>query len=119
MRDYRLGYGLGMLGKEGFGLRAGPGCQALGARFTTRWQGTTSRNGKTVRYEPAEWPSVANNSPFPRIVLLCPVEAYSSPNVRDGALRHQNRVLIWIDGHIPSRGTEFFLTDWMHGHRIG
>ena len=31
-------------------------------------------------------------------------------NVRDGALRRQNRVLIWIDGHIPSRVIEFFLT---------
>ena len=39
-------------------------------------------------------------------------------------LRRQNRVLFWIDGHIPSRVIEFFLTDWvqenaMHGHRIG
>ena len=40
-------------------------------------------------------------------------------NVRDGALRRQNRVLIWIDGHIPSRVIEFFLTGWMHGQRIG
>ena len=55
----------------------------------------------------------------PRIVLLCPVEAYPSLNVRGGALRRQNRVLIWIDGHIPSRVIDFFLTDWMHGHRIG
>ena len=38
---------------------------------------------------------------------------------RDGALRRQNRVLIGIDGHIPSRVTEFFLTDWMNGQRIG
>ena len=35
-----------------------------------------------------------------------------------------NRVLIWIDGHIPSRVVEFFLTDWiqedaLYGHRIG
>ena len=29
------------------------------------------------------------------------------------AARRQNRVLIWIDGHIPSRVIEFFLTDWM------
>ena len=48
---------------------------------------------------------MANNSPFPRIILLCP--------------GRQNRVLIWIDGHIPPRVTEFFLTDWMHGHLIG
>ena len=41
------------------------------------------------------------------------------PGVRDGALRRQNRVLIWIDGHIPSRVIEFFLTDWMNGQRIG
>ena len=39
-------------------------------------------------------------------------------------LRRQNRVLFWIDGHIPSRVIEFFLTDWiqedsLHGHRIG
>ena len=36
----------------------------------------------------------------------------------------QNRVLIWIDGHIPSRVIGFFPTDWiqenaLHGHRIG
>ena len=36
----------------------------------------------------------------------------------------QLRVLIWIDGHIPSRVMEFFLTDWiqenaMNGQRIG
>ena len=41
------------------------------------------------------------------------------PNVRDGALRRQNRVPIWIDVHISSRVIEFFLTDWMHRHRIG
>ena len=39
-------------------------------------------------------------------------------------LRRQKRVLFWIDGHIPSRVIEFFLTDWvqenaMHGHHIG
>ena len=28
----------------------------------------------------------------------------------------QNRVLIWIDGHIPSRVIEFFLTDWIQEH---
>ena len=39
-------------------------------------------------------------------------------NVRDGALRRQNRVLIWIDGHIPPRVLELSLTDWMHSHRI-
>ena len=26
---------------------------------------------------------------------------------------------IWIDGHIPSRVIEFFLTGWMHGQRLG
>ena len=51
---------------------------------------------------------------FLRIILLCPVEVYP-PNVRVGALRRQNRVLIWIDGHIPPRVIEFFLTDWMQG----
>ena len=65
-----------------------------------------------------EWPEGpllrrANNG------ALCPVEVYPSPNVRDGALRRQNRVLIWIDGHIPPRVIEFFLTDWIQGHRIG
>ena len=34
------------------------------------------------------------------------------------ALRRQNRILIWIDGHIPSRVIEFFPTDWMRGRRI-
>ena len=48
----------------------------------------------------------------------------AASNVRDGALRRQNRVLIWIDGHLPPRVTEFYLTDWiqedaMHGQRIG
>ena len=55
----------------------------------------------------------------PPYFLLCPVEVYPTPNVRDGALRLQNRVLIWVDGHISSRVIEFFLTDWMHRQRIG
>ena len=40
--------------------------------------GVTSRNGKTVRQELSGWPLVAHNGPFPRIILLCPVEAYPS-----------------------------------------
>ncbi len=36
-------------------------------------EGVTSRNGKTVRQEPSEWPLVANHGPS-----HCPVEAYSS-----------------------------------------
>ena len=36
----------------------------------------------------------------------------------------ENPTLIWIDGHIPFRVIEFFLTDWiqentMRGYRIG
>ena len=58
---------------------------------------------------------MANNGPFPRIILLCPVEAH---NVRDGALRCQNRVLIWIDGHLPPRVIEFFLTDWIQENAL-
>ena len=52
---------------------------------------------------------------FPRtrggVPRICPVEAY--PNLTSGtwSLRRQNRVLIWIDGHIPPRVIEFFLTD--------
>ena len=42
----------------------------------------------------------------------------TSTNVRDGALKRQNRVLIWIDGHISSRVLEFFLTDWIQGNAI-
>ena len=39
--------------------------------------GVTSRNAeRIVRQEPSEWPLVANNGPFLRIILLCPVEAY-------------------------------------------
>ena len=38
------------------------------------------------------------------------VSADRIPNVRDGPLRRQNRVVTWIDGHIPSRVIEFFLT---------
>ena len=80
--------------------------------------GSSHETEKIVRREPSEcsWLTTALS---PRIILLCPVEAYPKPNVRDGALGRQDRVLIWIDGHIPPRVKEFFLTDWMHGHRIG
>ena len=31
---------------------------------------------------------------------------------------HPNRVLIWIDGHIPSRVIGFFLTDWIQENAL-
>ena len=40
--------------------------------------GSPHETERIVRQEPSEWPLVANNGPFPRIILLCPVEAYPS-----------------------------------------
>ena len=53
------------------------------------------------------------------VQMLRAPSSVTSRSSKPQALRRQNRVLIWIDGHIPSRVIEFFLTDWMHGHRIG
>ena len=62
-----------------------------------RWAKCANRGHLTK--EPSEWLLVANNGPFPPRCASCSVQL--------------NRVLIWIDGHIPSRVIGFFLTDWM------
>ena len=49
------------------------------------FKGSPHETEKIVRQEPSEWPLVANNGPFPRIVLLCPVEAYPSLTSGTGA----------------------------------
>ena len=74
------------------------------------WGHLTKRGKSYAKRHPKGrwWLTIALS---PRHILHCPVEAYPTSNVRDGALGRQYRVLLWIDGHILSRVIEFFLTD--------